>query len=388
MTLTDGVIVSVIIPTLQRAALLQEALSSLLVQTLPSWEAIVVDDGSTDDSEAVVRGFSRQHPGVRWIRREGRPPGAPACRNLGAESSSGEYLVFLDSDDLLAPYCLEQRAEYLRDTNELAYAVFPMLLFGKTPLDRPELWNVIQKGDCRPEEALRRFLGRDLPWQTTMPIWRRAAFVRTGGWDEQVSNWQDWEFHVRALLGRLSYRVVAAAPDCFLRRGVQERISEDDVAVEAVWNKAATFRKVLAAVRRSELWSERLAGDCVRLLLHYAERMALLDAPWPLVQALLLPIREHNLLGRREYRWIRAYLRFQKLVASTRVPLVAGGLYRFVRLRTNPYFSPVESGLHQHRLSERALLALRAATNARARPMGTLDWEAELMETVPEAARV
>lgn len=88
---------SVIIPAYNRAHLIGRCLDSVLGQTWADWEAIVADDGSKDDTEQVVSEYSGRDRRIQYRRQENR--GAGAARNLGARASSGQYLVFLDSDD-------------------------------------------------------------------------------------------------------------------------------------------------------------------------------------------------------------------------------------------------------------------------------------------------
>lgn len=94
--------VSVVIPTYNRAGLLKQTLDSLLVQTYSKWECIVIDDGSTDETEQVVRQHECQ---TQYIRQENSGPAA--ARNRGIKRATGDSLLFLDSDDLLLPEALE-----------------------------------------------------------------------------------------------------------------------------------------------------------------------------------------------------------------------------------------------------------------------------------------
>jgi glycosyltransferase involved in cell wall biosynthesis len=94
--------VSVIIPTYNRAGLISQAIDSTLQQTFTDYEIIVVDDGSTDDTESVVRRYGDR------VRYAWTPNGgAGHARNVGMAQARGDYLTFLDSDDLLYPYALE-----------------------------------------------------------------------------------------------------------------------------------------------------------------------------------------------------------------------------------------------------------------------------------------
>ena len=100
--------VSVIIPTFNAAVLLGEAIASVLAQTYREFEIIVVDDGSTDTTAAVVTSFASRQ--IRYIYQANQ--GVGAARNTGVKAASGALLVFLDHDDLLLPDCLQMRTAF------------------------------------------------------------------------------------------------------------------------------------------------------------------------------------------------------------------------------------------------------------------------------------
>ena len=91
----EAALVSVVIPCYNQAHFLGEAIESVLAQTYPHLEIVVVDDGSTDNTGEVAA----RYPGVRYVRQENQ--GLAAARNTGLRHSSGDYLVFLDADDRL-----------------------------------------------------------------------------------------------------------------------------------------------------------------------------------------------------------------------------------------------------------------------------------------------
>src|SRR5438045_2731868 len=102
--------VSVVIPSYNRAHLIGETLDSVLAQDVPGMEILVVDDGSTDATEAVVLG--RYGDRVRYVRQAN---GGPACaRNTGIREASAPLIAFLDSDDLWSPGKLRKQLEMLR----------------------------------------------------------------------------------------------------------------------------------------------------------------------------------------------------------------------------------------------------------------------------------
>ena len=94
----DSPTVSVIIPTYNRAHLLGRAVQSVLNQSYQDFEIIVVDDGSTDDTEEVIKEFQEQDKRIRYIRHE-KNKGGSAARDTGIKAARGEYIAFQDSDD-------------------------------------------------------------------------------------------------------------------------------------------------------------------------------------------------------------------------------------------------------------------------------------------------
>jgi glycosyltransferase involved in cell wall biosynthesis len=112
----DGPLVSVIIPCYNQAHYLGEAIESVLLQTYPHTEIIVVDDGSIDNTSEVAASYRQ----VKLLRQENQ--GRPAVgRNKGFRASLGEYIVFLDSDDRLVPDALETGLKHLLDYPERAF---------------------------------------------------------------------------------------------------------------------------------------------------------------------------------------------------------------------------------------------------------------------------
>jgi glycosyltransferase involved in cell wall biosynthesis len=110
--------VSVVIPTYNRTHFIIEAIQSVLDQTFQDFEIVVVDDGSTDNTKDVVDSF--QDPRIKYIYQENR--GVAAARNTGISASIGEYIAFLDSDDVLLKNALEKKVQVLDRYPEVAFS--------------------------------------------------------------------------------------------------------------------------------------------------------------------------------------------------------------------------------------------------------------------------
>lgn len=238
--------ISVIIPCYNRESLLPDTLNSLQRQTMPDWEAIVVDDHSGDSSYAVVESFARHDARIRCERRHGGIRGANVCRNQGVTASTAPHVVFLDSDDLLLPDALEGRLRAVEAESDLDFQVFMTGLFVRQPGDSKLLWNRFTERD-----DLQRFLSMDLVWHTSGPIWKRSALEKLGGLDESLPSFQDWDVHVRALIAKLKYRKHATV-DCLYRRPQwqTDQISSKSVSdPEHLKSHRRIFRRALEGLR-------------------------------------------------------------------------------------------------------------------------------------------
>ena len=257
---------SIIIPTRNRRELLEQTLASVIAQSEPDWEAIVVDDGSTDGTLGYLRAVAREDDRVRLLRRTGANPGACAARNQGVAAARSDVIIFLDSDDILEPFALEDRLASLGQRPEIDFLVTQARCFHKTPDDLNVLWNIDPPG-ITPGEDLHRFLRRDIPWQTTSATWRRPALARLGGWDERAPSGQDYEFHVRAILLGLRYDRIAGY-DFQWRKGSADRASVGLASIQARhWAyRAVMAERFLHIMRQTEqltpIRRDLLAGQC------------------------------------------------------------------------------------------------------------------------------
>lgn len=117
-------LVSIIIPVYNRAALIGETLDSVLVQTYKNWECLVVDDGSTDTTIAVIQRYCDQDTRFNLYHRpDNKPKGGNAARNFGLEKSQGDYINWFDSDDLMKPTFLQDKVAILLDNKDVDFVI-------------------------------------------------------------------------------------------------------------------------------------------------------------------------------------------------------------------------------------------------------------------------
>lgn len=193
-------VVSIITPTKNRAALLRECIASVQAQTLMEWEHLIIDDGSDDATAEVMAEIIKSDPRIRYLQRSSAAAGANVCRNQGLQESKAPFVIFLDSDDLLLPNCLETRMSLMDRNSDLDFAVYQTGFFVKVPGDRHQQTASEIFGD-----DLCRFLSFDLPWIITAPIWRKQSLEKLQGFDATLPSWQDVDLHIRAVCRQLKY---------------------------------------------------------------------------------------------------------------------------------------------------------------------------------------
>jgi len=179
--------VSVIIPTYNRAAYLQEALESIFQQTLPPAEVIVVDDGSTDDTEEVVR---RARVPVQFVRQEHQ--GVVAARNLGLQKATGDLIAWLDSDDLWEPNFLETTVSLLAKDRTLDGVYTGIAIIDADGVRLGTSTHV------EPPERLSDVLTRQVVISTTSSIViRKTCYDQVGGFDARFRIKEDADMWLR-----------------------------------------------------------------------------------------------------------------------------------------------------------------------------------------------
>lgn len=219
----DRPLISIIIPTRNRCELLQDTLASLQAQTYPNWEAVVVDDLSTDDTWAVLDGLSKKDSRIRPVKRGGSTGGAVVARNLGIDRSCGSYILFLDSDDLLTPTAIERRLRGFEEYPEADAIVGDSEYFREIPGEYHDEWVILSRLS-RDDDPLEAFLTGQSPWLTSGPLWRREAVLGSGRWKTADGISDDNPYHLQALANGIRFIPIGTV-DWYVRLHGRDHLS-------------------------------------------------------------------------------------------------------------------------------------------------------------------
>jgi len=265
---SEKALVSVIITLFNSEKYIQSSLESILNQTYCEFEIIVVNDGSTDNGAAIVEQFIKSDNRIKLFHQENK--GQCAASNYGFMQSSGEYIKFFDSDDILSPDTLERQVKSLEGKTEMDGSYIDYIRFYDDDLSTtnryvlPSLINY----DCSPIEYI-KFHGSPQMYSNAIWLFHRKVFEKAGLWNEELSVNNDGEFFPRILknVNRLYY-----APGCKLfyrtnfksgslsqqisHTGVQSALSSVDLMAGYVrsMEQSEVIEKIIALSYADVLW--------------------------------------------------------------------------------------------------------------------------------------
>ena len=183
----EPVLISVIIPTYNKSQYLKEAIESVLNQTYKNIEIIIVDDGSTDNTEKIARSFQ----GTRIIYFFQKNKGPAGARDSGIKKAQGEYVAFLDSDDLWLPEKLERQIEFMERNSEIG-------LLGTGCYEVDSGGKMIGKKNFPTENnILQKILIKYNPFIQSSVTIKKEILDKVEGYDENFSESEDYDLWLR-----------------------------------------------------------------------------------------------------------------------------------------------------------------------------------------------
>jgi glycosyltransferase involved in cell wall biosynthesis len=248
--------VSVVIPTYNRSDYLVPALESVFAQTFVPDEVFVVDDGSTDETPAVLRSYRH-----RIIALSQPNSGAAAARNRGIALARGEWVAFLDSDDMWEPEALESLVRAIPDFPDAGLITFRGRVVTS---DGKRTGKILGKQSPGPDFTSESFLREDSGGVLT-PMVRRAVLLEAGGYDESIRTAHDCDLWLRLTFRT---RMVSLSEPLLLRRVHDDNASGDQLLNARMWlrilDKLAKEQPEFVR-RRRDLYQRSLAKEHIRL---------------------------------------------------------------------------------------------------------------------------
>lgn len=252
--------VSVLIPAHDVAGFLGDALDSLLAQTLPDWEAVVVDDGSRDGTAEVAQ--ARPDPRIRLLRQA--QAGVSAARNRAIAAARGDAILFLDADDWLAPDALARLAAALEAEPVAVGVAGPHAVVAEAARPGAEGTPRLRLPRFAAGEVLERLCVENLFVNGGHLLLRREAVHRAGGFRTHLRYGEDWEYWVRLALQGPFALAPGAGPVLFVR----ERAGS---AYRRMARDAEAFAPALAAIFGNPALKERLGAGRLAALRRRSE---------------------------------------------------------------------------------------------------------------------
>lgn len=177
--------ISIIVPCFNQAHYLSDALSSVLSQTYPEWECIIVNDGSPDNTEDIAFQWIDRDNRFKYLKKENG--GLSSARNAGIAATTGEFILPLDADDKIGADYLKEAVHVLREDKEVRIVYGEAEFFG----DRNGKWDL-------PEYTLRKMALSNLIYCSA--VFRRSDFNKAGPYDESLKKGlEDWDLWLSIL---------------------------------------------------------------------------------------------------------------------------------------------------------------------------------------------
>ena len=226
--------VSVVVPTYNCGRFLPDALESLRTQTYADWECIVVDDGSTDDTPAVLQAAAANDGRMRYVSQTNRGPSA--ARNRGIAESAGEYIQFLDADDLLPPTKLQAQVHAMETDSSIGIVYSDARFFRDSAADLIRFRVRGPRPSTGPDGSSRDPLLGALIHNNIMvvegPLIRRSVITTVGPFEESLARMEDWQYWLRCALAGVRFVADAAEERAIRVRAHHDSSARNELAMQ------------------------------------------------------------------------------------------------------------------------------------------------------------
>jgi hypothetical protein len=343
----DRPVVSVVVPAFNRLSLLEETLSSLEAQTLRGAEFLLVDDRSGAETIAYLEEVCRRDLRFRLLRKpNGVPQGCQASRNLGIDASRGMFVMFLDSDDLLAPDCLKDRLRYIEKHPDVDIVVGNQATIDFRSGEAHWINQPVQ-GEHELERFLRLGDPLDVPWVNGGCLFRAERLRESGlRWRTQF-HWDDVVFHFECLLAgfKVGWMLRGAEPDSWYRLHTTNPYGATLHSAEGLANTVDMLGWMTKQLRAMGQWNATRRQSLARSWFHLGILKSVDAGNGAEARRALAAGTEAGIFGRVEALALRLYLAGRALLRS--FPRLTFFWNRFARLVLVRAFFSAKSGTYR-----------------------------------------
>ncbi len=189
--------VSIIIATFNRAHLITGALDAICRQTFKDWECLIIDDGSSDNTEQIVSSYIKNDKRFTYLRRpDNYEKGLPGSRNYGLDEATGNFIVFFDDDDLVHPQNLEICLETIKRT-EKEFCHFKKRSFTETVPKQKEITQPVKYYGIGSKQ-IGQVVTNEIALASCTVLWKKKCFEKLR-FNENLAYAEEWELYTRIL---------------------------------------------------------------------------------------------------------------------------------------------------------------------------------------------
>lgn len=224
--------ISILIPNFNKSKFLVQTLDSVLAQEYEDWECIVVDDHSTDNSYEILQTYQKRDERFKIFRRpDSTPKGANYCRNLAFSYSKGDFIQWFDSDDIMYPWYLKDKVEYLESHKEVPFVV------SKGELIFDENFEGSKKfgQNFYSDDPIEDYLKFKILFFSPGPLFRRPVMEESGLFNVKLQRHQEWELFFRVVLNHSKWGCIDKVSFGYLihNNSITSRFQEKKKIVES-----------------------------------------------------------------------------------------------------------------------------------------------------------
>jgi len=264
-------LISIIIPTYNRANLILETLDSILLQSYKNWECIIVDDGSTDETDEVMQKYVQQDARFQYFKRpEKILKGPNSCRNYGFDLSKGNYIKWFDSDDILLPNALEKIGNSFSKSPDLIVSTLQYVDFNKNVLNKKHVF--------LSQDVIHDYLKGKIAYYVCTPTWKKSFLKKQPYlFDETITNLDDWDFNLRMLYKEPT--VIYLDEELIQYRIHDSSLSHeiDKLNVDEIKSEFKVIKKHISLIKKNKIVNPNILKVRLKVRCKYILRQALVQ---------------------------------------------------------------------------------------------------------------